>query len=107
MTALEKRNQKTPGQSSGRGRLAYKWVRIFLAGPVVLIVSLLVVLGMPLWLPPGPGRVDNLVMPVAGLPLVWAILFFYALLDRKLWRVSLVAIALASLNLILLYQKFA
>lgn len=70
------------------------WVRVLLAGPVAIIVSLTLLAGMPLWLPGGAAGIDNLVFPLVLAPLIWAILFFHACLDRSLARVALVAAAL-------------
>ncbi len=38
---------------------------------VTFVVAFLVALGATLWLPPGRGRVDHLVLPVVLFPLVW------------------------------------
>ena len=58
-----------------------KWTRILLAGPGAVLVALVVMAGMPLWLPGGAAGVDNLVLPLVLVPLVlvpliWAALFF-------------------------------
>lgn len=71
-----------------------KGIRVFLAGPGAIIVSLVVVGGMPLWLPRGAAGVDNLVLPLVLIPLIWAALFFHACLDRRLARVAVVAVTL-------------
>ena len=72
--------------------------RVWLAGPVSVVVGLLVMLGMPLWLPAGAAGIDNLVLPLLLFPLVWAVLFFHACLDSDLRRVAVVALALATLH---------
>ena len=64
------------------------------AGPGAVLVALVVLAGMPLWLPAGAAGIDNLVVPLVLAPLIWAALFFHACLDRKLGRVALVAAAL-------------
>ena len=64
------------------------------AGPGAVLVALVVLAGMPLWLPSGAAGIDNLVLPLVLAPLIWAALFFHACLDRKLGRVALVAAAL-------------
>jgi hypothetical protein len=54
--------------------------RTLVAGPLTLVASLAVLAATPHWMPEGPGRVDNLVFPVVGFPLIWAVAFFYACL---------------------------
>lgn len=70
------------------------WLRVLLAGPGAVAVALMLLAGMPLWLPGGAAGVDNLVIPLVLAPLIWAALFFHACLDRRLARVALVAGAL-------------
>lgn len=79
------------GAAVNRSRL---WARIFFAGPGAVIVALVVMAGMALWLPEGTAGVDNLILPLVLVPLVWAALFFHACLDRKLGRVAIVALGL-------------
>lgn len=71
-----------------------RWARILLAGPGAIIVTLALLAGMPLWLPGGAAGIDNLAIPLVMAPLIWALLFFHACLDRSLMRVALVAGAL-------------
>lgn len=73
---------------------ATKWARILLAGPGAIIVTVAVLAGTPLWLPGGAAGIDNLAIPLVLAPLVWALLFFHACLDRRLSRVALIAGAL-------------
>jgi len=54
--------------------------RFLVAGPLALLAAVAVMAAMPHWVPEGPGRVDNLVFPVIGFPLIWAVMFFYAVL---------------------------
>ncbi len=72
--------------------------RVLLAGPGAVAATLLVVLGMALWIPPGPAGIDQITIPLVVLPLVWAALFFHACLDRSLKRAALVVLALAAAN---------
>lgn len=65
-----------------------------LAGPGAIVVTLTLLAGMPLWLPGGSAGIDNLAVPLVFAPLIWAILFFHACLDRRIARVALVAAAL-------------
>jgi hypothetical protein len=71
--------------SPARNRRAF-WSRIALAGPVVFICAALVMCGGALWLPKGTAQIDNIVMPIVLFPAIWAALFFYACLDRRLGR---------------------
>lgn len=79
-----------------RSRIVWRWI---LAGPVAIVVALLTLMGMPLYLPPGAGNVDNLILPLVLLPAVWSVLFFHAILDRSLARVAVVTGSLAALNI--------
>jgi hypothetical protein len=83
-----------------------KWIRIGLAGPGAVIVALVTMAGMALWLPGGRADIDNLVIPLVVVPLIWAALFFHACLDAKLRRVAFVAIGLCVLHGGLIAQKF-
>jgi hypothetical protein len=70
-----------------------------------VIVALVVVAGMTLWLPGGSAGIDNLVIPLVLIPLIWAGLFFHACLDRRLGRVALVALGLFVLHAGLVTHK--
>jgi len=80
--------------------------RVALAGPGAIVVSLLVTLGMPLWVPAGVAKVDNLVLPLLLFPLIWAAVFFHACLDPRLGRVAAVALVLSLLHGGLLVLNF-
>ena len=71
-----------------------RWARVLLAGPGAIVVTLALLAGMPLWLPGGAAGIDNLAVPLVLAPLIWAVLFFHACLDRNVKRVALVAGAL-------------
>ncbi|TVV71941.1 hypothetical protein [Sphingomonas solaris] len=71
-----------------------RWARILLAGPGAVIVALVVMAGMTRWVPAGAAGIDNLVLPLVLVPLIWAALFFHACLDRRLMRVAVVAAGL-------------
>lgn len=83
-----------------------KWTRIGLAGPGAVIVALVVMAGMALWLPRGAAGIDNLILPLVLVPLIWAALFFHACLDRRLGRVALVALGLFAIHAGLVAGKF-
>lgn len=95
---------RRPAPGHGSWRLA---ARFILAGPVAAGMTVLVLAGMPLWLPKGAGGVDNLVWPLVILPAIWAVLFFHAVLDRSLLRVVLVALLIGGLNTIMLTRHFS
>lgn len=69
-------------------------MRVLLAGPGAIVVTLALLAGMPLWLPGGAAGIDNLAFPLVLAPLIWALLFFHACLDRSIARVAFVAAAL-------------
>lgn len=46
-------------------------------------------------------------MPVVTFPLIWAVLFFHACLDRRLLRVALVSLVLGAVNLAMILHKFS
>lgn len=83
-----------------------RWIRIGLAGPGAVIVALVVMAGMTRWLPGGAAGIDNLVLPLVLLPLIWAALFFHACLDRRLGRIAAVALGLLLLHGALVAQAF-
>jgi hypothetical protein len=83
-----------------------RWIRIALAGPGAVLVTLVMMAGMALWLPGGAAGIDNVVLPLVLVPLIWAGLFFHACLDRRLGRVALVAGALLVIHAGLLAHKF-
>ena len=85
---------------------ARKSARIAFAGPGAVIVSLVVMAGMALWLPGGAAGIDNLVLPLVLLPLIWAGLFFHACLDSRLARIAAVAVGLFAVHSGLVVHKF-
>lgn len=83
-----------------------RWIRIILAGPVAIIAALVVMAGMALWLPVGAAGIDNLVLPLIFIPLIWAGLFFHACLDRRLGRVAVISLGLLLIHSTLIAHKF-
>jgi hypothetical protein len=83
-----------------------RWSRVLLAGPGAVLVTVVVMAGMALWLPGGRAGIDNLVLPLVLAPLIWAVLFFHACLDRNIGRVALVALLLLVSHGGLLAHKF-
>lgn len=54
--------------------------------------------GMALWLPGGAAGIDNLVLPLVLIPLIWSLLFFHACLDPRLVRVAVLSLGLFALH---------
>ena len=80
--------------------------RFWLAGPAAFLLSVAVMLGMAIWFPKGAANVDNIVLPMILFPLIWAIIFFYAYLDRNLKRVGLVFACITAVHFALLFSQF-
>lgn len=80
--------------------------RGLLAGPLVFLCAALVMAGGALWIPPGKAGIDNIVLPIVLFPAIWALLFFYAILDRKLLRAWLLVLALLLINAVLIAPPF-
>lgn len=55
--------------------------RWLLAGPGALLAGLATMAAMPVWFPPGQAGINNIAFPIILTPLLWAVPFFYALLD--------------------------
>jgi hypothetical protein len=85
---------------------AQKWARIGFAGPGAAVIALVIMAGMALWVPGGAAGIDNLVLPLVLVPLIWAALFFHACLDARLGRVALVALGLFAVHAGLLAHRF-
>src|SRR5262245_25221859 len=81
--------------------------RVVLAGPIAVVLSVMVVAGMPLWLPRGAAGIDHIVLPLILLPAVWGALFFHAVLDRSLARVALVAAVVGITHVVMLTSHFS
>ncbi len=79
-----------------------RWPRWLLAGPLVFVVAGLVMSGGALWVPDGPAQIDNIVLPIVLFPAIWALLFFYASLDRRLGRAYTVVLGLGLFHALLI-----
>lgn len=93
----ERREQIGPVSAGGRSRMFTRRPRVarwVLVGPVTVVLAVLVMMGMSLWVPAGPAGIDNIAMPVILFPLIWAGLFFYALLEERMERAVLVFLGL-------------
>lgn len=64
--------------------------RWLLAGPGALLAAVATLMAMPLWVPLGAAGVNDIALPIILTPLLWAIPFFYAVLEENLVRASLV-----------------
>ncbi|MEM7508377.1 MAG: hypothetical protein AAF415_16715 [Pseudomonadota bacterium] len=84
--------------------VAMRWI---LAGPATLIAALLSMATMPQWLPEGSAGIDHLAFPIVLFPAIWAVLFFYACLDMRLTRATLVFAAVIGAQLALISAAFA
>jgi membrane-anchored glycerophosphoryl diester phosphodiesterase (GDPDase) len=65
-------------------------LRFWLAGPVTVVVSVLIMAAMSLWLPEGNAHIDHLIVPVILFPLIWSAVFFYVILANNMKKVSLI-----------------
>ncbi|RYD88010.1 MAG: hypothetical protein EOP61_34425 [Sphingomonadales bacterium] len=83
-----------------------RWIRIAFAGPGAVVIAMVIMAGMALWLPGGAAGIDNLVLPLILLPLIWAGLFFHACLDSRLARIAVVALGLFAVHGGLVTHKF-
>ena len=81
--------------------------RAVLAGPIAVLLSVMVVAGMPLWLPRGAAGIDHIVLPLILLPAIWGAIFFHAVLDRSLARVALVAAVIGGAHVVTLVSHFS
>ncbi|ULQ47458.1 hypothetical protein JN531_004045 [Flagellatimonas centrodinii] len=79
-----------------------RWPRWLLAGPVVFAVAGLVMAGGALWVPTGPAQIDNIVLPIVLFPAIWAVLFFYASLDRRLGRAYAIVLGLGLVHAVMI-----
>ncbi|MEM8919306.1 MAG: hypothetical protein AAGE37_10645 [Pseudomonadota bacterium] len=86
-----------------RGAIVARWL---IAGPLVLVTTLVTWVVMPLWVPKGPSGLDNILLSLVALPLIWAVLFHYALLERLQWRSALILFALLVSHGVALYFNF-
>ncbi len=73
---------------------------------MAVISSLVMMAGMTQWLPGGAAGIDNLVLPLLLVPLLWAGFFFHACLDSKLGRVAILSLGLAMLHAALVADRF-
>ncbi|MEM9878116.1 MAG: hypothetical protein AAF862_02440 [Pseudomonadota bacterium] len=89
--------------NTDRKKTIGRWV---LAGPVSLVIGVLLMASTPTWFPAGAAGVNNLAFAVILFPAYWAIPFFYAIIDNNLNRVSLVLFAALAVNTALVAWSF-
>lgn len=95
------RSQAEPASAPApRQRDSSVAIRGLIAGPLVLACSVLVMAGMPIYLPAGAGGADHIAFSVLLFPLIWAALFFYAIMEKRQWRSAVILIVLSGLNAI-------
>lgn len=68
--------------------------RGLLAGPVCFATAVLVMAAGAIWVPKGAAGINNIALPVVFFPVIWALLFFYVMLDRRLARAWGLTVAL-------------
>lgn len=77
----------------------YLWSgRFWLAGPITLIISIFIMAAMSLWFPEGEAGINHLVFPLVLFPLIWALVFFYVVLEPRAKRAGLVMLLLFFAN---------
>jgi hypothetical protein len=69
-----------------------------LIGPVAFVTSAVVMGAGAVWVPKGSASIDNIVLPIILFPAIWAVVFFYAYLDRRLLRAWAVTVVLLVVN---------
>ena len=74
------------GAAPASASATQRWARVILAGPLVFLCSLALMGGANLWVPPGAGGVNGIVLPILLYPAVWTALFFYACFERRIRR---------------------
>jgi hypothetical protein len=84
------------------GGSRHVWLRALLAGPCALGLTALIIAVMPFWVPKGSAGVDHIALPLFFMPAIWASIFFYALLDRRLSRAVIIMAAVAVIHLVAL-----
>lgn len=72
--------------------------RFWLAGPVTLLLSIFAMAAMSLWVPPGQANVNHIAYPIILFPLIWALAFFYAVLEVNVKRATIVLLFLLFVN---------
>lgn len=86
---------------SARPRLT-RWI---LAGPVTFLVTLLIMSGMAVWVPPGIALMNNIAIPIILFPLIWTGVFLYVCIANDLPRTVLVVTCVILFHVALLVLR--
>lgn len=78
-----------------------RYARYWLAGPLTLLVSILMMATSSLCLPRGKAGVDNLVYAMVLFPVIWAVIFMYVVLESDLKRAAGILFGLFFANALL------
>lgn len=81
-------------------------VRWLLAGPGAVGSAIVATAAMPLWLPEGSAGVDHIVLPIVLFPAVWAVIFFYSILETNQLRALITLSVALLLNTALVVSAF-
>lgn len=73
-------------------------LRWILCGPGAFVAAATIMAVLPLWLPHGAAEIDHLVFPILMFPGIWAVVFFYACLERNLVRATSIIAALIAVT---------
>jgi hypothetical protein len=84
-----------------------RWLRVILAGPLTFLCAFFIMVGSTAYIPAGPAQLDNIVFPLMLFPALWAILFFYTSLTRRLGIAYLVVTILSAPHLGLIFYQLS
>lgn len=87
LVATMKRADDRLGAAIRRRPVLARWL---LAGPGALLAAVATLMAMPLWMPRGAAGVNDIAMPIILTPLLWAVPFFYAVIEENLVRATVV-----------------
>jgi hypothetical protein len=79
---------------------------VLLAGPISFLAALCIMAGGSRWIPAGAANIDHLVVPVVLFPALWASLFFYTSLSRRLMRAYALVLSLTALSVAMVLAGF-
>ncbi|MEM7741814.1 MAG: hypothetical protein AAF225_13560 [Pseudomonadota bacterium] len=85
------------------GRLIARWV---LAGPVTLLIAILLMAATPFWFPKGASNIDHLVFGILLFPAYWAVPFTFAIMADKLWRATGILAGTGLISILMIVQMF-
>ena len=91
-------SQGNEKQKSSHWTKARLWTMLGYA----FVTAVFIMFGMPIWFPAGIAGINNMIIPMLLFPLVWAVLFFYAVLEKRLKYVLIVLSGLTLLHMAIL-----